>query len=188
MFVIQIAPYRQESLDSYFYRIGFASGLGGDDWLNSIQLPREISRFGSSFIYQKELFSNLTQYISLAENDLREMTIYNQLKSLMVPETTGITKIAKRYTHPRNIFCPLCIKDRPYQRLYWLFKLVISCPEHSVYMEDHCPECSSEITLRSLVTGNCSCCGFPLSNVPTRSSTSRHCIKVNQQQIFNGYK
>ncbi len=55
-------------------------------------------------------------------------------------------------------FCPLCLRDAAYHRLFWMPIAMSACLEHSCLLKDRCQHCNKSISIREIVEARCHQC------------------------------
>jgi len=56
--------------------------------------------------------------------------------------------------------CPVCLNEtEAYDRLYWRTRFLITCPQHAVFLREHCPACYAAIPSLRLSPTVCPTCG-----------------------------
>ena len=59
--LIRPKPYKYESLESYLYRVGFANGYRGLEWIPKDCISPEESRWGLNKVYNKDFLNVLSE-------------------------------------------------------------------------------------------------------------------------------
>jgi hypothetical protein len=67
------------------------------------------------------------------------------------------------FHHSKVMYCPECLKERRIHKYLWGFKHVNLCMEHVVLLIHTCQKCEKQITIGSLIKGECKHCDFDLS-------------------------
>lgn len=62
-------------------------------------------------------------------------------------------------------YCPLCLKENRYQRLYWQLQPISICLKHNIILLEHCIKCNKILTIEEINNGTCRC-GADLSRMP----------------------
>lgn len=163
---VRLKIFKDESISSYIFRVSKENGLSFLAFLNMIK--------SSSKYYAQFSEINILDIVPLGHIDTdsyKEMTgdtseslinntFYKILekfcKSIKVERSrffTGIFDYEFRY-------CPLCLKERTYNKLIWRVKDIKICNQHKVRLLDRCLFCNNLIKydqLREL--GICPHCG-----------------------------
>ncbi|MFZ5644659.1 MAG: TniQ family protein [Bacillota bacterium] len=153
--LIRIRPFNYESILSFLYRLSRENFYSSPRYflglLNGKYPDMEELLYNNDFIYlidgqigyeQREL-NKLTISHFLAQYSNNNLILKNILR-LMAPKR-------------RHKFCPLCMREKDYHRIYWLLAPYTICHKHKVYMQDKCPKCNTFISFRQLMKGCCIC-------------------------------
>jgi len=151
MFCIRPIPMKHESLTGYLHRLAMRnrySALSGFCKLLNIN-----ANHYNRNIFSKETIVKIERYTGIEVDDLHLMM-----------NTPLIKKIGEGLSHLfilRNgiKFCPCCIREVAHHRQLWFLHSYNVCHEHGTLLIDRCQECGSNIRMRSLIEGVCSC-GF----------------------------
>ncbi|QQE78365.1 TniQ family protein [Alicyclobacillus sp. SO9] len=65
----------------------------------------------------------------------------------------------------KHRYCPRCLKEATYHRLFWVDKSFTTCPKHEIYLVERCPRCHGSIDLNAVAIGQCSKCGHTLTMI-----------------------
>lgn len=164
-------PEELESLTSYLTRLSELNGIQSVDNLSAVFFPQQSRRVTRKLADFPPLAMNiLAETTTLTETNLLAMTFYH------------LGKKFNRSTHPQALsrflsgsvsdslrYCPSCLTDTPYYRLFWRFNGLRICPDHGCLLLDKCGHCGSPISLLKapLKIGRCPECGGDLRTCET---------------------
>lgn len=91
--------------------------------------------------------------------------------------------LSPQITMEKTKFCPKCLQENNYHRIYWNINLLTTCHKHNIFLQDCCPKCGEAVTTMELVKGLHKC-GENLNNNDDFKHPSIKTIK-NQKYLFN---
>jgi excisionase family DNA binding protein len=59
--------------------------------------------------------------------------------------------------HSRTQYCPLCLKESGYHRIFWDLLPVTVCLKHEVILQSVCPTCKRTVTVNWVLRNKCEC-------------------------------
>ncbi|MDG0789936.1 TniQ family protein [Cohnella ginsengisoli] len=84
--------------------------------------------------------------------------VLNQFDNVIFGEYMTDKLIDNRvYEKEKTKYCPSCLQENFYHRLYWDISFVTACESHNCYLIDRCTNCSKKITMSNLMQNSCSC-------------------------------
>jgi len=189
---IGIKTYHSESLTSYIVRLADAHCMTAGELIAKEITPilkkpylTNIAVNGGTRFYEN---ASMLNGIGSAAKDfvkvLEELTLVSDLHDLtMMP----LSKIIPDRNLCRNkkAWCPFCLqkwKDDNrtiYEPLLWALQSVSVCVDHSVLLEEYCPNCKQMMPIleRRSKPGHCSKCGFWLGK------TSLNISKISSDEL-----
>lgn len=177
--------YEHESLHSYLFRLArsnFADfhllfDLVGNNYYvhNSFKI---------SFIESNELVDHIAKLARLSKFEILQMTVQPYLFGLfIISKKPNQNYYFKRYIEINGSkFCPLCLEEANYERIFWKLKPIKICLNHRTMLFSNCPICRSAITSDMIVDGYCKC-GSKLSSFEPKTISSSTIIE-NQKRFY----
>jgi len=165
-------PQAGESLTSFVRRHTVAMGYEN---LHRLLALVEETRFPRhlELVSRGPPLTALARLLRRDSEDLVGMTIHAWADALVLrkrkaPPPAGCdSQTALRFfdvAHRR--ICPLCVEQSPAcERLLWTFRPLVICPEHAVFLLDHCPACGRTFLPQRLDIAGCRC-GVIFSRIP----------------------
>lgn len=83
-------------------------------------------------------------------------------------------------------FCPQCLKENHYHKLFWQLKDILVCLEHHIALIECCVNCGSNVKVEDVIDGFCSKCGVNLEDAE-RKVCSENIITSNQVHLYKAY-
>lgn len=152
-FIFTPKSYDDESLLSYLYRHAEIN-VYPIKWLFSELKLNPDNYSGYCYINNSlkiEDIKNISRTINLSFNQVNELT-YNKYHFF------------KKRNHNHHIiavkssrYCPICLKEERYPRLYWDIKPIKICLKHRIYLNENCDKCGENITITEIINGVCRC-------------------------------
>lgn len=177
-FLKKFLPKEQESVYSFLYRIAENNYFENIGYILSDEMRSYYFRYNLNYIKEDKKPSLELMVASLNQNI--NNLILNKYDELLFPESWSGSKADRRIYFKKQIqYCPYCIKEDLYHRLFWDISLVTVCTKHNVYLIGNCHDCNKKIHLSRLMVDSCAC-GCVLSTVPVGE-------KVNKQ-VFEAQK
>jgi hypothetical protein len=164
-----------ESFTGYLVRLGQLNGIPNITSLAATFFPHATPRIVANMTdLPREDLNVLSARTACPEDKLLETTVYHLVRKFgrrTETKSAGLFLSGAIGRHLR--YCPLCIAEKPYYRLYWRFLMLIGCPIHEVKLLDRCGQCQHAIPLiqRNLKIGICPACNADLRACTTHSLT-----------------
>lgn len=156
-------PKHDESLTGYLVRLSDLNNYGGPEWILS---AAGIYKGHNSWQWPSFVFRHSTDLEKLRE--LMGLSLPH-LETLLYPpaEAAGTSlgthlfydsPVPQSMIHPQPPkVCPACLKESPYCRRIWDFKLVTCCPTHGCLLVDECQNCHKKLKWYRPATSFCEC-------------------------------
>ena len=186
-------PYWQESLSSYIHRIAFENGYPVE-WIlkkMGINVPKKYKNINC--ISNFTIFHKISGLTGLSLDEVINLT--------MNKYSEGLWKIEKPVRiKPWNMnpyvdiyhrevgckYCPLCLNEIGYHRLYWHLVQIEICLKHKTILIDSCKNCNKNTSIEEIIEGYCRDCGENL-----RYAKPEYCnnlMAVNsQKKVYMAY-
>lgn len=197
-------PLKNESLPSYIFRL--AQGNGYDPvqifmrWITKCAVLQLDSRLIHATPGQ---IVPILHKVTAHSMESLYITMYHQFAPVILPpnispawwqsdtgqklpyfeSAKGRQHLLRREDH--NGFCPICLQEATYQRLPWMLKRLILCPQHHCYLLEGCQQCGEQLTLPSIMSGQCMVCDFDLRASQVLSLPEDDLILQAQQCIYS---
>jgi hypothetical protein len=158
----KISPNKDESLYSYIFRLAIANYF---EHLGSMFKHLGSTAYYSNINYLEAGFKHypfLDEFMKIHYQNVHQF-ILNKYNHILVANnnggTSGRLQDQRVYTRLNTKYCPLCLKEDFYHRLYWDISLLTICQKHQVYLIEECINCKQNIRLSRLMRNECTC-GF----------------------------
>ena len=171
-------PYRYESLSSYIKRVAY-DNYCSPSWIRELW---EISYFTTTSRANcnitDQTFNAIKNTIDISDQEIRTIDINQFGVGLWESNDENYLQINKKYFIDENNtkFCPKCLEEQNYHKIYWHLKDILVCLEHNLELIDKCVNCGFHLRVENVIDGICQKCGFKLKN-------SKH-IKCNEDLIL----
>lgn len=170
-------PYQYESLANYILRLS-KENFCEISWLDEKFKIRPKSKFLDKYtiFILPDCMNIISDATNLSYKDVYNMTInsfnlwnsnyqyYNENKEL---QKFSLLK--------SNYFCPQCLKENNYEKIYWKLKHIKVCLLHKLQLINCCTNCGKEITYQDIINRKCTC-GTRLQDMIS--------VKVNNDMIL----
>lgn len=147
------APYKDESLLSYQFRLCEANGYGLyqlEELSKSFaDVPLRSFKKGDR-VKIKRAFCELSQHSAVLD---------------MFDPWEWAEECRSMFDYKRIKICPKCFSDLPIIKRHWHLRTSLICDKHSCYMVDSCDRCGEKISAESLISGKCISCGKHLPSI-----------------------
>lgn len=178
MSLVLIRPkvLRDESLGSYIYRICDAN-LCKLAWIcEPLKVPKKFVHGALNLGSNKEVISIISGRTGFTNDELLNMTIQRFKSKIKIQEYEDFG-----IDYNLRSFCPLCIKEKPYHRIYWQHDLIKICLTHNTILVDRCL-CGRSIGISEIFYNKC-VCGVILSDIEP-SYNSNDLIYFSQLRVY----
>lgn len=173
--------YPYESLGSFYFR------LANKNYTDVKTLNKRINCFNSKYlsyynqIKDERILSNIGIASNLDINKIKEMTIH----SFNFWDKDYKTFFERITYNNESRYCPQCLKEHTYHRIYWQLMPIEICLKHEIFLLDKCKKCDREITIDDIVKDQC-ICGTRLSQCNGRSCNDDLIIQV-QKKLYKAF-
>gem|GEM_PF-4002829 len=174
-------PY--ESLSSLVYRLtqGNLYDCTGQIY-KLIALPSRFRRH-QDLLNDRNVIKNLASINNCSENEIFNATVHRFTK--FFPNQNGdilnTNAVSKFVLHSRTQYCPLCLKESGYHKIYWRLLPVSICIKHGVRLQNVCPKCHHPVKVDWVLRKKCYCGGDLLSADPVYITS---CEEMIRYQFF----
>lgn len=121
--------------------------------------------------------------------------------STALPRWVAPAYIRRKSAHHYGVrYCPACMRERPYHRLFFRLLFISTCPRHGLPLLDRCHACQSPVSTRKIYEpllkdcpsdALCYCfsCGFDYRFSPRTCATDseRNSVKFSYSAVTKGY-
>jgi hypothetical protein len=159
---IRLKIFKDESISSYIFRISKENGVSFLVFWNMIKISSKThTKFGKINILDiaplRHIDANAYKEITgCTSESLISNSFYKVLERIQVKRTRFIVGIFDY----RFRYCPLCLREKAYNKLIWRIKNIKICNLHKVMLLDRCLCCNSTIEYEKLrELGKCPHCG-----------------------------
>jgi hypothetical protein len=168
-------PFPEESLLNYIHRLAEENRCP-EGWIyNEIGI-----KSGTFYKYninklKKEEYVLLSKLSGIELNRIENMTFKKyESKNLKF-------KINLLYSK----YCPICLEEEQYHRLYWNIDLVKICVDHKILLLNSCYFCGKPITIYDVIYGKCPGCSTPLKNGVSSHCEDAQLLKLQSKILGN---
>lgn len=181
-FLKHSSPFEYESLYSYIIRLAEENSTPLEWILDELHLRSSV--FPNNLYYlDNNIIRNISYISSQEENIIRKMTISGFFSEQSNKIGSDFNYIIS--TNNTSKFCPLCLKEHKYQRIYWQFPMLEVCLKHNTVLLSQCPTCKATITSQMIMDGRCSC-GALLDNAKALNCDAPEILQLNKS-LYDAY-
>lgn len=156
-------PYEHESLANYTFRLAEANSCQPKWILEKFGKPRwSLSNLN---LFHEEVINRVSKVTAHPVQTITDMTIHDKHAS---------------YTSAR--FCPECLLESQYERIYWNNSKILTCEKHEIYLIGECTICQKKLTSEAIINGKCTC-GYKRTNLKAVPCTQKD-ILDNQLRMY----
>jgi len=183
-FLNRIEPKTEESLYSFLYRTVIANHYLH---INSLfeGLSSIIYSYNCNYL-SKDLnwYKPFNEVIGMLKRNCDEMVL-NRFDSLLFQDDVFGSQPQRFFYLTRNTkYCPECLKEDFYHRLFWDISFVTVCLKHKKFLIDQCPKCQKKIRMARIMKNQCTCgCIFSDVVAENKYPTKRD---IKAQQAIQG--
>lgn len=145
-------------------------------------------------------FRILSYLNKCSEDDIFSTTIHRFTKFFPNAKNSPLmdSSMMKNYIRRSSTrYCPLCIRESGYHRIYWDMLPITICLKHKVILKNACPLCKRPVTVYRVLRNKC-VCGKDLLSVNTVSIASypeaiynqlfiQTLLEVNEFEYFDNF-
>lgn len=154
-------PFKHESITNYFFRLSQANRCRVEWLLNEFGLNTEYTINGLNGLIDGRKIKEIAFATGLSPQIVREMTFLKYSS----PNST-IDDLSDFIYLDGSGFCPLCLQENIYHRLFWQIKNLNICTHHSTYLAYKCLKCLRNITPMKVAKGKCTCGRLLIEELP----------------------
>lgn len=191
MFTIRIKPKKNECLTSYIYRFAQANKCKALNLIERVKMPgkKRVSKYTIPTLD----FSPLDNY------DMSKLALYTGLEEKQLL-SLSISPFHSKFNHALNLlnrewetryrkYCPCCLKEGDYFKIYWQVKEIKLCLLHKVKLRNSCNNCNyllPYIDNNIILYKECPQCGASLKDSGEAADYKLDFIN-DQQRIYNDW-
>lgn len=125
--------------------------------LNMAESPKNFSTQNKSS--DQNTISILSSLNKCSEADIFSTTSnrFTKFLSHTTSSTMDSNTIENYVRHSSTQYCPLCVNESNYHRIYWDILPVTICPKHKVLLQSTCPSCDRPVRVYNIMKNKCSC-------------------------------
>jgi|GEM_PF-3259225 hypothetical protein len=139
-------PYINESIGNYVLRLCSENSCE----VNQISDLIGFKLRGIGHYYRKLNEENITKFSELTGIEIK--VIEN-----MTTNRFSFDMYSDFSCHTEAYVCPICYRERSYERIHWKNRLIKVCLDHEIYLVDECPHCKEKISSDIVFLGKCNC-------------------------------
>jgi hypothetical protein len=177
-------PLEGESLFSFMQRIAIGNHY---EHLGSMlfNIASVIFTVNCTYIRPEQRWAKtVIELIEACDVDIKPMILNKFNQVLFDKNVINQYEQTLYYENYRTKYCPSCLREKFYHRLFWDVKLLTICPKHKMFMNDRCSKCNKFIPLSRLVRNVCKCGNLYSESEFIYKRPSKTTIDV-QSQIYS---
>lgn len=175
----KIIPYEYESLASYIHRVSIENSCQVRWILSELKISKKCSINNINHLGSRMYVDYLASAFGVSNGTISRMLLFQYSLREMNSRNTLPDCVDFDFTS----FCPCCLSEGVFQRIYWHVNLIYLCPHHKVLLERHCANCGKKITPKHLINQECSC-GFDFSATKPKYISELEIVRM-QNIILN---
>lgn len=153
--IIKLEMKHEESFGSYLYRNLQRNYYYSIKGLIGSKVYFHLNSNLNYYKKELEIFRILNDSLKLENSEMKLLTL-NRFDEHF-NEEDSFSSQSRVYYQTKVKFCPCCLKEDYFHRLFWDISYVTACLKHNVSLLEKCNECTKEITMKELMEGACSC-------------------------------
>jgi TniQ len=156
-FLNKVVPKPNESLYSFLFRTAISNyyiHLGSA----LKEIGPTIYCFNCNYVDEKKTWYNsLMKMVQMTGRNYDGLSL-NQYDDLLIQDKT-LGKQQERFLYhlTGSKYCPDCLKEDLYHRLYWDLTFVTVCTKHKKYLFELCPVCYKKTRTSRIMQNKCTC-------------------------------
>ena len=166
---IRLKIFKDESISSYIFRVCKENGLNYLSFWNMIKKPNnDYAQFSEINILDIAPLGHIDsdeykQITGDTSNSLINNSFFKVIEKFCTHEKVERARVLSGIFDYEYRYCPLCLKEKTYNRLVWRIKNIKICNQHKVKILDKCLLCNNLIKYEELrELGVCPHCGISL--------------------------
>jgi len=184
-------PFEYESLGNYIYRLA-EENYCEVAWIwNELQYPPNTRLHTLNNEYKISILDIIAKATNNCFENIYNMTVHrfsfgSWTSTFGFKSSLSFSNTVSSY---HSNYCPLCLQEKQYHRIYWSLTPLVICIIHNAYLETKCSSCGQSTYSDDVILGKCSC-GHVLSKTESLYCEDKNIIQ-NQQRIsemFGVYK
>ena len=187
------APYEGECLSGYLLRLAAANGASSFRNFSQVLFPIWNMHRGVDVLrweYPVDECAELARRVQLPNEILIPLTVLPLVAKFQGPlmETEGKPlrpgSILRGTVQSSLQVCPLCLQEKPFQRLLWRLQTVSACIEHGCYLQGTCHACGRLLPAlgNSQQHLHCGHCGSDLRRLPVLAASDETLAEEARRQ------
>jgi hypothetical protein len=177
-------PYELESLENYIYRLSLENCCEVSWIWSELQLVNKTRISTINYENKDNILELIAKVTNNSINDIYRMTVHRFSNGLWHKDF--VFRVSSNFKNIISIeyskFCPMCLKESNYQRIFWLLTPITICIKHNTYLINKCIFCGDYITSYDVITGMCKCGHDLLSQEPLACMETL--IQKSQKKIY----
>lgn len=156
-FLNQVIPKKNESLYSFLFRTATANYHNHLGVLIKEMGPTTYCINCNYLDKDKTWYKHIVRLIQMTHTDPYLLTL-NQYDRLFI-QNEEIGKQQERFLYYRSTskYCPECLKEDRFHRLFWDVSMVSICLKHQKYLMEDCPVCNKKSRTSRIMQDRCTC-------------------------------
>ena len=153
MLPVRVKPKENESMTSLIVRLSKVNGVDINTmyrWINNEYLKSN-SNEGLRCLNLYEINTlSLAELINTPKESLHKCGFYNVFKIFASHIPFGEARFIEGMIRNEYCYCPECIKNKDYHKLFWTLSDINYCTEHEVSLLSKCPYCNTTLLYRDI--------------------------------------
>ncbi|QZN77680.1 TniQ family protein [Paenibacillus sp. DR312] len=190
MYLIRLRPYQSESLLSYLNRTASVNKVSLIDLLKDVKNKNYTLR--TDRIDLVDLYPNvvldlnrLSKHTQLQHEEILKMTFYYPHFKFSHSEIDSHSRLMKGIVRKQPLYCPQCLLEHNYIRIFWKLSDMDICLEHKCYLISICMSCKSPINYYKLDYRNCCPCCSIFLGYSSSVAVNDDSLIAEQLWLFN---
>lgn len=152
----KILPY--ESLSSLVYRLTQANFYDYTGRINGLIDLRQTFR-NKDLLSDRGILKKLSLINGCSEDEVFNISVHRFARYFSNQNSDVLDSDAMDnfVLHSRTQYCPLCLKESGYHRIFWDLLPVTVCLKHEVILQSVCPTCKRTVTVNWVLRNKCEC-------------------------------
>ncbi|MHB8629864.1 MAG: TniQ family protein [Aggregatilineales bacterium] len=166
-------PYPDESLVSYLERLVQANHYDPPSLFTAWLRTDNRDTRAVNTVRQPAFFQRLIAVTGQPLTTIHRMTAHRYAPLLLPPEVhpewlpvneeTVLPLFPAKQPKPIRtddaaVYCPCCLQENAYHRIYWHFSGLTLCPFHARWFIDRCSNCGRPLTVTAITNAHCQHC------------------------------
>ena len=179
-------PFENECLTSYINRLSILNVLNISTLLNFFGISESYTSRSLNYIKDNDVIEKIAAYSFLTVCQIKDMVVNKYIQDPWNINPRFTDSDSSCILVYKTKYCPDCIKEKLYNRLYWQINYITVCLKHQKLLLRACKKCNRSLSPLEVSNGKCNC-GYNLSNDSSIQITNED-ILSNQKRLYSIFK